>query len=209
MSRERGWAFLIALALHAAVVALAMQVGPRPSPPVRPLEPQAPLHRWKAAPGKSPATGRHGVPHPVAPSLVAEREIIDQGNGVTLSIEGGPWLQPAADEPEASPHAAERWLRAEIFVPTAPDTAPRPSDYCRPLEMPEFAADREITGRVEVEYTVDSWGIASDVVQARDAPLVLSNAVRAWLAGCAFEPATDQGRPVPARVRQAFVFKIK
>ena len=221
MGRERGWAFLIALVLHAAVVALALQIRP-PAPPPRPIEElPLPLRLWKSAAAAPAQVTRHAPPHPIDAALIPEREVIAQGHGVTMTIQGGGRSYDSyksydsyesydsAGGVSIAAHPAEPWLWAEVFVPTAPDTAPRPSDYCRPLEMPEFAADREITGRVEMEFTVDSDGVASGIVQQRDAPLALSKAVRAWLAGCAFEPATERGRPVPARIRQTFVFKIR
>ena len=198
---------LLALALHAAVLAIALQIA-RPAPPLVIADPQyPPLHFYPIA--LAPKVVRHGPRHgPPAAVQIAEREIIDQGHGVTMTIQGGSSVD--AGVPEA-PHASERWLSAEVWVPMGPTRAPEPSPYCAPKEpeMPEIAVERSITGRVEVTYVVDSDGVVSGVTQEGDAPLVLSRAVRGWLQGCLFEPALEAGRRVPARVRQTFVFKIR
>lgn len=218
MGRDRALGILFALALHAAVVALALRMTPHSPapPPPKPSEPPFLIHAWRAASVPKDAPARHAPHPPPAAVQIAEREIIDRGNGVTMTIEGGPAgpVDAGVTPPEVPivpPHAAERWLRAEVWVPAGPDVAPHPGDYCTPRkpEMPEFAVERSITGRVEVSYIVDSQGVVSSVTQENAAPVVLSRAVRGWLTGCLFEPARESGRRVPARVKQTFVFKIQ
>ncbi|TMB36512.1 MAG: hypothetical protein E6J62_07215 [Deltaproteobacteria bacterium] len=40
-------------------------------------------------------------------------------------------------------------------------------------------------------------------------PVVFFRAVREWLSGCRFEPATDAGRAVAVRIVQPFIFKLQ
>ena len=213
MARDRALAVLFALALHAALLSFALRSAPRPPAPPPPAV-LPPLHLWPLALAstKTPPS-RHAPPHAVVAQLVAEREIIDQGHGVTMTIEGGggPWFDPEVIAPQPALHPSERWLSVQVVVPAGPSRAPRPSEFCAPKEpeMPEIAVERSITGRVDVTYIVDADGVVSGVAQEGDAPLVLSRAVRGWLSGCLFDPAIESGRRVPARVRQTFVFKIR
>jgi hypothetical protein len=213
MRRERAVAVLVAVALHVGVIAAALSL-PRTRPASLPPSPAPPpLRLWvlqRAAAASPPA--RQVGRGPASALQVPEREIIDEGHGVTLTIQGGSGADAGVAGPGiATPPAAERWLRAEVWVPAGPQTAPRPSDYCLPREpeMPELAVERNITGRVEVSYTVDADGVVGEVALLSDAPLVLSRAVRGWLQGCLFEPATLGSKRMPARVTQTFVFKIR
>jgi hypothetical protein len=225
MARERGIAIAVALALHGLALAAAFALAPqRAASAFRPARDFAVrlLHFPQAAARPPPGPSRRGLSLAPAPSaavtaelIVPEREIIDQGHGVTMTIEGG----SAADAgvPEAGdsgrrgpPLPAERWLRLEVRVPSSL-TAPRPSAYCLPREpdMPEEAIERGITGRVEVSYEVDADGVAGSIATAPGSPEILSHAVRRWLTGCLFEPARQDGRRTSARVRQAFLFRIQ
>ena len=223
MGRDRALAIVVAIALHAGVIALALSLPRQARPAIAAAAPDLPVQFWRIPPAAAtPAArpGRHrGQPAAIAPPaaelIVPEREIIDQGHGVTMTIQGGSSADAGVEEAGDSarrgpPHAGERWLRFEVWVPSVA-TAPRPSDYCVPRkpEMPEEAADLGITGRFEVSYDVDAEGVVSGVAVEAGAPSILSRAVRSWLKGCLFEPATQDGRRAPARVKQTFVFRIQ
>lgn len=225
MGRDRVVAVVAAIALHAGVIDLALSLRRVALPPIRLSDPGIPrIQFWRlpqaaAVPSaRSERRGRGSAAHAPAPAaevLLPEREIIDQGHGVTMTIEGGSSSDAgvsAEGDPaqRGPPLSGEQWLRLEVRVPSI-TTAPRPSDYCVPREpeMPEQAVERSITGRVEVSYEVDADGVVSSIALERDAPLLLSRSVKSWLQGCLFEPATQDGRRVPARVKQAFVFRIR
>ena len=71
--------------------------------------------------------------------------------------------------------------------------------------MPEEALE----GRVEVVDEVDREGVVGAIELEGPAPHRLAQAVRVWLRGCLFDPAVQDGRRTAARVRQAFVFRIR
>jgi hypothetical protein len=133
---------------------------------------------------------------------VAEREIIDQGHGVTMTIEGEP--------PPPSPDPAPRWLQMDVWV-AQPVVAPHPSDYCLPRKprMPDRAIDHEVAGRVTASYLVDEDGVAVEVSVEPGAPPILARAVRDWVKGCLFVPAQQGGKRTSARVKQSFLFEIR
>jgi hypothetical protein len=221
----------LAVALHAAAVALAVflreparKISPAPAPP-KPF----PVRLWRlpspvatGAPARVPrrasAPRAWGAPaaqaEPARELRVPEREIIDQGHGVTMTIEGG----GAADAGEPGDSARRgpplnpdrRWLRMVVWVGSTL-TAPRPSQYCVPRipEMPEEAVELGITGRVEASYEVDARGVVGEIAVEGSPPPLLAEAVRRWLSGCLFEPSVQDGRRTPARVRQTFVFRIR
>ena|SRR5438105_8784601 len=221
MGRERAISILVALGLHAAAIALAMAL-PRPATaiPVDLIAPENPvsIRRLQRPPtGNTPAPPRRGArsharAQPPAEIFLPEREIIDQGHGVIMTIEGGSSADAGVPEasgdsaPRGPPPAGQQWLRLEVWMP-GPASAPRPSIYCAALEMPEQAVDREITGRVEVSYDVDADGVVTSV--EADGPFVLARSVRRWLEGCLFEPSIQGGRRTAAHVKQAFVFRIR
>jgi hypothetical protein len=216
---DRAAGIAVAVALHAAVLLVAavsaaqagrrLRPAPRPSTiPVRIVR----LARALAghAPSPAPRGGApRGAPVPLTPVRVAEREIIHHGNGTTMTIEGGADAGvPALEEPSPPrPRLAdERWLRMDVWV-GAPPSAPHPSRYCAPARplMPE----EPLEGRVEVVYEVDRDGVVGAIDFEGPAPHLLARSVRAWLRGCLFDPAVQDGRRTAARVRQAFVFRIR
>jgi hypothetical protein len=213
---DRAAGIAVALALHAAVLALAglcVPVGvPALAPPRRPSWIPVRIVRLAHAFARhGPSPQARGVPGPVAvaPVRVGEREIILQPSGVTMTIEGGADAGvPALEEPSPPrPRPAdERWLRMDVWV-GAPPSAPHPSRWCAPARpsMP----DEPLEGRVEVVYEVDRDGVVGAIDFEGPAPHLLARSVRAWLRGCLFDPAQQDGHRVAARVRQAFVFKIQ
>ncbi|MFL5290276.1 MAG: energy transducer TonB [Myxococcales bacterium] len=74
--------------------------------------------------------------------------------------------------------------------------------------MPQEAREALEGGVVLVQYVVEADGRASDIELKAPGPVHFYRAVRNWLAGCRFEPATDAGRAVAVRIVQPFVFKV-
>jgi hypothetical protein len=222
---DRAAGIAVAVALHTAVLLLAsMSIADRGrragDAPRRAWIPVRIVRLAHAFAGHAPSPAARGgpprgVPVPVAPVRVAEREIIQHGNGRTLTIEGGaaagvpavPGKRDAAEGEEPPPPrprpADERWLRMDVWV-GVPPSAPHPSKWCEPArpDMP----DQGPGGRVEVVYEVDRDGMVRVVEVEGGAPVLLARAVRAWLRGCLFDPAIQDGRRVAARVRQTFLF---
>ncbi|TMB31383.1 MAG: energy transducer TonB [Deltaproteobacteria bacterium] len=88
----------------------------------------------------------------------------------------------------------------------------RPRPLCDPPAptMPEQARIMGITGAVVMHYVVERDGSVSQVqLRNSDAPPVLVEAVRDWLAHCRFTPAVANGRQVRIRVDRPFVFKLR
>jgi hypothetical protein len=216
---DRAAGIAVAVTLHAAALLVAIAWSASPGRGVAPPRRAAwiPVRVFRlahAAEGRAPAPEASGsaprsVPSPPAPVRVAEREVIRHGNGLTMTIEGGSDAGVPALE-EASPPrprpAGERWLRMDVWV-GAPPSAPHPSRWCAPARpsMPE----EPLEGRVEVVYEVDREGVVGAIELDGPAPPLLARSVRAWLRGCLFDPAQQDGQRVAARVRQAFVFRIR
>ena len=215
--RERLIATATALLLHLAV--LCLWPWPRPSPrPARPVPPPIPVEIFRlagvaAARPPSPALTRRSLGirparHGTLPTevRVAEREIIDQGHGVTMTIEGAGASPPPAKVPEKP----APWLPMDVWVPE-PLVPPRPSEYCVPRlpRMPDRAIDGGVTGKVDASWVVDEIGQPSDVHIEPGAHPVLAWAVRNWIRGCLFLPAQQGGRRTTARVKQTFLFEIQ
>ena len=74
--------------------------------------------------------------------------------------------------------------------------------------MPQEAREKALGGTVVVQYVVETDGSISDIELKAPGPVVFYRAVREWLSGCRFEPATDAGRIVAVRIVQPFIFKI-
>jgi TonB family protein len=74
--------------------------------------------------------------------------------------------------------------------------------------MPQEAREALEGGVVLVQYVVEADGRASDIELKAPGPVHFYRAVRNWLAGCRFEPATDAGHAVAVRIVQPFVFKV-
>jgi hypothetical protein len=216
---DRAAGIAVAVALHAAALLVAVAWHAEPgrgvAPPSRP--PWIPVRVFgvvHASAGHAPAPEPRGpapraAPLPAAPVRVAEREVIHHGSGLTMTIEGGVDAGvPALEEPSPprSRPAGERWLRMDVWV-GVPPSAPHPSRWCAPARpsMPEEARE----GRVEVVYEVDREGVVGAIEFEGAGPPLLLRSVRAWLRGCLFDPAVQDGHRVPARVRQAFVFRIQ
>jgi hypothetical protein len=213
---ERLTAIAVALGLHLALLTFWPWRAPgvfRPPPPASASISvgfyRMPRVAIATAPqlvsGRAPATvhvSRHGsIPVELH---VAEREIIDEGNGVTMTIEGMP--PPGAPPP---PPKVEQWLEMDVWVD--PITPPRPGDFCVPGQprMPDFAVDHDLTGKVTATYLVDSDGAVADVMLVPGAPSILAHAVTDWLHGCLFVPARQGGKRTAARVKQSFLFEIR
>jgi TonB family protein len=74
--------------------------------------------------------------------------------------------------------------------------------------MPEEAREQGLSGQVLARYEIAPDGTVAGVdVDARAEP-VLAEAVRSWLRGCLFDPATQDGRRVPGRGEQTFRFVL-
>jgi hypothetical protein len=131
---------------------------------------------------------------------LAEREIIDEGNGVTMTIEGNPSEQPE-----------QQWLEMDVWVSSEPVVPPHPSDFCVPGQprMPDRAIEHELTGKVTATYLVDTAGVAVAIQLQPGAPPILARAVSDWLHGCLFVPAHQGGKRTTALVKQSFLFEIR
>jgi len=212
---ERAAATAAAILLHILPFAL----WPSPAvklaalPPAPPPIPIAIIRIPRAAVASAPILlGRRAPAVRAAPRTaartevsVAEREIIDQGNGVTMTIDGVP--PPPAPAPEPPP---QQWLQMDVWV-AAPVTPPHPSEYCVPghPQMPWRAYDLDLKGRVTATWQVDADGVAADVEIAPGAPPLLARAVRDWLHGCLFVPAQQGGKRTTAALKQSFLFEIR
>jgi TonB family protein len=75
--------------------------------------------------------------------------------------------------------------------------------------MPESSRQNALGGTVVVQYVVETDGSVTDIELKAPGPVVFFRAVREWLLGCRFEPATDAGRAVAVRVVQPFIFKLQ
>ena len=210
---ERSAAIAVALALHLLLIEFwpwqAPGISsPPPAPPVIPVGfYRIPRAAVAAAPpqllGRRASAGVRVSPHGAIPTevRVAEREVIDEGNGVTMTIEGNP------PSPTAEPH----WLEMDVWVSAQPISPPHPSDFCVPGQplMPELAIDHELTGKVTATYLVDPAGVATRIEIESGAPPILARAVSDWLHGCLFVPAHQGGKRTTARVKQSFLFEIR
>jgi hypothetical protein len=213
---ERSAAIAVALLLHLALIEFwPWQAPGTPSRPAAP--PVIPVGFYRipraavvAAPpqllGRRASAGVRASPHGTIPTevRVAEREVIDQGNGVTMTIEGNP-PPPLAEPPKPE------WLEMDVWVAAQPISPPRPSGFCVPGQppMPDLAIDHEMTGKVTASYLVDLAGVATQIEIEGGAPPVLARAVSDWLHGCLFLPAHQGGKRTIARVKQSFLFEIR
>jgi Gram-negative bacterial TonB protein C-terminal len=198
------------IALHAAVLLLAVQLRRRPEPlQILPIEMWRTLRGPRVAP-PSAQSGRQGslrgASQTVAPRgevRLPEREIIDQGHGITMTIDA------AEPSPDAGTPEPARWLSMDVLV-EPPLVPPRPSPFCVPEQprMPALAVEHDITGRVDAEFVVDDQGVVVQMTFEPGAPSILQRSVREWLRGCLFTPAQQGGRRAAAHVRQAFLFEV-
>ena len=212
---ERSAAIAVALLLHLALVVFWPWQAPaiqRPPPPQAPIIPIAILrisHAAVATPpqllGRRASLPVRASPHGSIPTelRVAERESIDQGNGVTMTIEGNP--------PREQPPPPPQWLEMDVWVSSEPVVPPHPSGFCVPGQplMPDRAIDRELTGRVTATYLVDTAGVAAEIAIEPGAEPILARAVSDWLHGCLFVAAHQGGKRTAARVKQSFLFEIR
>jgi hypothetical protein len=75
--------------------------------------------------------------------------------------------------------------------------------------MPEAAIEQDVSGRVVARYDVGVTGQATAIEFVNRPPAALAGAVRDWLRGCLFEPAQLNGRLVPVRQEQSFLFVLR
>jgi tetratricopeptide (TPR) repeat protein len=87
----------------------------------------------------------------------------------------------------------------------APEVAPRRSGRCKTRGVVGSPGTKPGT-RVSVQYTVDAQGHVSAIEPAPGTPSSIARALAQYLAGCSFEPATNAGQKVEARVTELFVF---
>ena len=123
--------------------------------------------------------------------------------------------EPEADgdsSRRASPDRADptQWSTL-LLVGSGRARTPAPSRFCVPRApaMPAEAVEQDLGGRVVARYDVGVDGVASAIEFVNRPPEALAGAVRAWLRGCLFEPALLNGRPVPARQEQSFLFVLR
>jgi tetratricopeptide (TPR) repeat protein len=118
------------------------------------------------------------------------------------AIEALPDTAPAAFAGELRARLTQMELRCgrtpthlEMAQEERPDTEPVRKSCSAPLG---------VAGPVTVtaEYTVREDGSVGDVSVTGKAPQAVLHAFRSFLRSCSYEPATKDGKPVPARMRQ-------
>jgi TonB family protein len=118
-------------------------------------------------------------------------------DGVPKSVELGQIIQ------FGPPRRAVPMLQAGMMRPAVKACAdPHP-------RMPQEARDKMIAGTVVVQYVVDTDGSIDDIELKAPGPVAFFRAVREWLSGCRFDPATEAGHAIAVRVVQPFVFKVQ
>src|SRR5207253_6707073 len=111
-------------------------------------------------------------------------------DGVPKSVELGQIIQ------FGPPRREVPMLQAGMMKP-----AVRACDRPRP-QMPQEARENLFGGIVLVQYVIETDGSITDIELKAPGPVVFFRAVREWLAGCQFEPATAAGRAVAVRIVQ-------
>jgi len=79
---------------------------------------------------------------------------------------------------------------------------------CR-VASPRLPRESLLGGTVLVQYVVETDGQVSDIQLKALGPVAYFRAVRDWLSGCRFQPATEEGRAVAVRMVQPFVFQLQ
>jgi len=118
-------------------------------------------------------------------------------DGVPKSVELGQMIQ------FGPPRREVPMLQAGMTRPAVKSCAdPRP-------RMPQEARDRMVGGTVVVQYVVETDGSIGDIELKAPGPVLFFRAVRDYLSGCRFEPATDARGAVAVRIVQPFTFKLQ
>ena len=89
---------------------------------------------------------------------------------------------------------------------------PQPLNYrqiCRQIEYPQFAANAQIEGSVQVRVLVDERGAYQDHMLMSSPDPMLSDAVMMYLRSIQFEPAVAENQPVEAWVSLRFSFETE
>lgn len=230
----RAAAMLFSLALHALAVvaagtlwaarpALAMRAGSADAvAPVRPVRvpqqrrpalaqrtgaPPQERDRRRSAGALALALRTHAHAQPdetkAAPQLPAPAAL-------AVSRAAPPADGDSARRPRPGRQDLVPWSTLRI-VETGQARAPAPSPFCVPRApaMPEEAVEQEVSGRVVARFDVGVSGVVSQIEFVNRPPEALAGAVRDWLRGCLFEPAMLNGRRVPARQEQSFLFILR
>jgi TonB family protein len=173
------------------------------SPPATPPETRAPKPAVPAPPLLSEAEKP-----PAAPAGLAERAEPPAPSSVTKTEAREP-PAPAPDRPAAAPAPPE-----PSAAPSPPRTIYLREDMPRPQRIggpdpvyTEAAKAANITGKVELLFTVTPEGKVRNIRILRDLPIlgeVCRSAVRRWT----FKPVVVEGQPVSVIMRQAFVFTL-
>ena len=228
-SRSNGvLAFLIALALHAALAAaLAFYLSEAPAPDALPeldlssvdlsfSETVEETASAAAASAPSEPQATPSTPRTPPPPEVVRRETAD---GMKIPIAEEPVLPSPADLFEVPPPKVERReMRDETPPPPAVAAAPRqawvdappkPRRNIRP-DYPRESRLRGEQGDVTLELTVTADGTVGDVrvVRSPGFPLLDEAAVKAARAA-RFTPAKSGGKSVASSVRLTLTFKLK
>jgi len=118
-------------------------------------------------------------------------------DGVPKSVELGQMIQ------FGPPRREVPMLQAGMTRPAVKACAdPRP-------RMPQEARDKMAGGTVVVKYVVEKDGSIGDIELKAPGPVLFFRAVRDYLSGCRFEPATDASGAVAVRIVQPFTFKLQ
>jgi TonB family protein len=215
-SARRASLALVSLVAHAAAVAATLQAtdAPRIPEPRRdtmvihpfPVDPPTPVgvHPSGGPAGPSGEPSEPGVPRPgpIEPIGGLATEGIDPG--ATAGDERlSDVLSVVTAGPGAGPGGPELRVRSEAIEPPRPLHSPEPT-------YPAALREARIEGTVELEFTVDSLGHVapgSVVVVSTAMPALVAPAREALLAS-RFAPARLDGRPIAARARRAFVFRV-
>ena len=160
----------------------------------------------------------------VAPSVVASAAPIAKGRTAVASSAASPSVPPPLNPPPRQPPVAVAQAASPAAPPPTPPTKPMatgpvttaassttPPVLLRRVEpyYPQSARRTKREGWVELAFTVDAQGRVDAVRVLRAQPgsvfdLAATSAVRRWV----FAPATRDGKPVAAELRQRLDFRL-
>lgn len=168
---------------------------------------------------ESSETGNAPRPEPTETEVSAPRETEPEPGSDRETATGAEPETPPAPEPAET---EEPLRESRVNSPAQPGTVSAPSARAaereppRPIPgtvaQPEYPRGALLDGKegyVTLEFTVTREGEVANVVIMEAEPRgVFEQAVRNALKRWRFEPGTDNGEPVPQRVRHRFVFNL-
>jgi hypothetical protein len=105
------------------------------------------------------------------------------------------------------PEADETSIAAGQPATFAEGTIPPIRKKCR-KGGPRLTENDRASGRIVLDYLITEDGKVKDVSVKGDVNASAAKAIRAFLSTCAYQPATQNGRPVPVKWKGELVYPV-